>query len=351
MATSYTPLQRDMELPYALQPPLPEAGFQGVGVQGLPGEHLLQHVTSRHLGYALAGTTLLAFLSQGFLLAQGVQVNVVTTVLLAVITYFLGKWSLRGTWPGMLTTAFVGLVLFPTPFFRDVFTPLFMVFMAAALLKGLQQRLRGGNFLRSSGSEVGLATREESLRSTWGVAGGHVARNKAFGTAGQVGAEGEVKVGQALRSLTDRYPFVRVFHGVRFTPGKEGPDIDHVVLVGNKVFFVDAKNWLVSSYTWAAGEVLRQGTSFAGGDVHMDAAMEKWLPLLQGVAPVTSRIALSKEETSSYRYHLDNRGAPRGVALVTLPDLMAELESTAAATPPLVNRRLVYLFAQELNRS
>lgn len=85
-----------------------------------------------------------------------------------------------------------------------------------------------------------LASVAECEIPVWGVAGGNISAASKFGEKAEVGAKGEAIVGAALKTLTEEYPFVRVFNGVKFVPGsQETWDIDHVVLIGNSVYFID----------------------------------------------------------------------------------------------------------------
>jgi hypothetical protein len=184
----------------------------------------------------------------------------------------------------------------------------------------------------------------ESIQPIWGVAGGHIGSNKAFGDMARVGAEGERVFGVALAKLSKEIPHMRVFHGLCFTPGKPGADIDHIVLIGRNVFILDSKNWAQGSYTWSrSGTVLRDGAEFKGGDVHMAAATEMWKKYLPRNVKITSCLVL----TRSNGYQISNSRAGV-VTLTTISDMIQELRHVAMNSEPLVDRRLMQAVAAQL---
>jgi hypothetical protein len=58
----------------------------------------------------------------------------------------------------------------------------------------------------------------------------------------------------------------------------EGGDTDHILIIGSNIYVIDTKNWKKKSrYTIDDdGKILRNGKSFPGGKVHMDAAIKMW---------------------------------------------------------------------------
>lgn len=214
------------------------------------------------------------------------------------------------------------------------------------------------------GSSDTMATLPEVVRPVWGVAGSHVAGNAAFGIKAGIGAEGEQAVGQALESLVQKYPFVRVFHGAQFTPGKDGADMDHILLIGSQVFLIDAKNWSIADYEWILlsardkydgtpfwlGDVHRNGYSFPGGDVAVGASLNKWRTYLGGIAQVQARIVMSKPEIAGNHYTITDRAGIPDYQLKTVNTALAEFDNIAANTKPVVDRRLVRKISQALQK-
>jgi hypothetical protein len=213
----------------------------------------------------------------------------------------------------------------------------------------------GGSQRVTFRGENGLASLSESMASTWGIAGGHVGSNRDFGDMAAIGAQGEAAMGKALDKLSRKYPAVRVFHGLCFTPDKPGADIDHVVLIGHEVFLIDSKNWVYGQYTWTRdGVVLRDGAAFAGGDVHMDAALSKWDAYFRknttSQARLTARISVTKPTYGQNGSYTLINGRDRAITLTDIAGLVEELESVISVQEPLVDRRLVYLIARQLQK-
>lgn len=276
----------------------------------------------------------------------------------AVIVYAFGMWllsmlALRGTIPALIISSFFAFVVFSTQ--PPGITLILIAIFGLSWVKGVKLRFFTTEAERQRGrgrrSKTGLTNREQSLRQVWGVPGAHIAANKQFGELAEVGARGEVEVGKALQKVVDEYPWVRVFHGLNFTPGQRGADVDHAVVIGNEVVLVDAKNWAYADYSWGYnGEVLRDGQQFQGGDVHMESALFKWADHLDAeITGISALVTLAKPPRSQYgKYTLSNGRSPRGLNLTTTDALVRELKSIASSTEPVVDRRLVYKVSREL---
>lgn len=65
--------------------------------------------------------------------------------------------------------------------------------------------------------------------------------HSSFGDAAAAGQAGEIRTAQVLERLLNHYPHARLFHSVRLDSAQW--DIDHVLVLGRLVFFIDAKNW------------------------------------------------------------------------------------------------------------
>lgn len=180
---------------------------------------------------------------------------------------------------------------------------------------------------------------------SFGVPGGHVGANTDFGARAGIGAQGERNVADVLSGVTVAYPFVRVFHGLCFTPGKKGADIDHIVVIGHKVFLIDAKFWKYGEYTFSHGEFLRNGEYFRGGKVHMDAAGKMWWKYLH--RPVRPIIVLAQEDSSKYTVDPDELSfgwlAHGPVPIMTIDDMgkMLMKEAAKASRHPFVDVGLI----------
>lgn len=84
------------------------------------------------------------------------------------------------------------------------------------------------------------------------------------------GVIGEQKTALALESLL-RIPGTRIFHGLRF-PGSRVADIDHAVVNGDRVLFIDSKFWKPGEYRWLDADKLGyvRGRRVDRRDIHMD---------------------------------------------------------------------------------
>lgn len=121
-------------------------------------------------------------------------------------------------------------------------------------------------------------------------------KDKEFGSAGNLhGAMWKfgyhaVMVGEAGEKLSEEMltsllviPGTRIFHGVKF-PGSEKADIDHVIVNGDKVVFVDTKNWKSGDYWWENPSTVRR---YSGGkimdfEIRMPFVLEHYARVFKG---------------------------------------------------------------------
>lgn len=127
---------------------------------------------------------------------------------------------------------------------------------------------------------LGQAVPFESLR-VFGNPGASLQTAYELGEdARNAGIDGEQRVARELERLAAMYPNTYVFHSMKL-PGHTG-DIDHIVVQGRKVMLVDSKNWRSNSTyevyrTDEDGDyILRDGTDFAGGEIHLRRQIEEW---------------------------------------------------------------------------
>lgn len=83
----------------------------------------------------------------------------------------------------------------------------------------------------------------------------------------------------------------------------DGGDTDHVLIIGSEVILVDTKRWKSKrNYTVGdAGQVLRTGKPFPGGNVHMRQAIHMWLDYLHEDASLTGLVLINADETVVFR--------------------------------------------------
>ena len=70
------------------------------------------------------------------------------------------------------------------------------------------------------------------------------------------GSLGEKKMALHLEELL-KIPGTRIFHGLQF-PGSKVADVDHAVINGNKIVFIDSKMWTGGDFSWGAYDVIVQ---------------------------------------------------------------------------------------------
>lgn len=280
-----------------------------------------------------------------------------SVVAYAVAIFLSCAFVLRSTVPSLVVGFF--LLFTMVAFAPDSLKALPFWVMTLSWLAAAWRRFGPGRYLR--GRQRGfvkrftaapVATPEDTLTPVWGVAGRKIAGATQFGAAGEMGAEGERYLGERLNTWARKHPHVRVFHSVRFTPNSlSEADVDHVVLIGSKVFLLDAKYWKLGDYKWVGPETLfRDGDSFTGGEVHMLSAKDLWRAYLPSkyATSVVARIVPTQQARKGRGYTISNDFHPAGVLLVTVEEVIAELEAVATAEPPMVDRRLMALIGKQL---
>lgn len=90
----------------------------------------------------------------------------------------------------------------------------------------------------------------------WGTPG-NVSGGR-FGAGADAGNAGERATAVQLATWFAQVPAARVFHGLRW-PGTEHSDIDHAVLVGNRLAVIDSKNWRTGRYWWDGEKLFFEG--------------------------------------------------------------------------------------------
>lgn len=63
-----------------------------------------------------------------------------------------------------------------------------------------------------------------------------------------LGSAGEKFTATFMQELL-KIPGTRIFHGLQF-PGSENADVDHAIINGDKIVFVDSKLWKAATYKW-----------------------------------------------------------------------------------------------------
>ena len=99
--------------------------------------------------------------------------------------------------------------------------------------------------------------------------------------AGQVktGVAGEQKTAAVLDDFVRSADGAVVFHSVRWNMDGAPYDIDHVVVIGRRVFFLDSKNWSSGNYTMleSGDTVLRDGNPIPNGTIHVQSGADTYI--------------------------------------------------------------------------
>lgn len=103
-----------------------------------------------------------------------------------------------------------------------------------------------------------LSAKEIRKTTTWGQAGQLDDAVDKFGAqAVALGSAGEKFTAEFMQQLL-KIPGTRIFHGLEF-PGSENADVDHAIINGDKIVFVDSKMWKAGNYSWQwDGVILRK---------------------------------------------------------------------------------------------
>ena len=116
--------------------------------------------------------------------------------------------------------------------------------------------------------DIDLDARASATRR-WGtpgrVSGGRFGRNADIGNIGERITE------RHLSTWFGQVPAARVFHGLRW-PGTQNADIDHAVLVGDRLAVIDTKNWKRSRYYWDGSSLFREGEQLPAFRIGIAAA-------------------------------------------------------------------------------
>lgn len=80
-----------------------------------------------------------------------------------------------------------------------------------------------------------------------GCIGGNLAASSTFGGTEVFGIAGERRTAELLETWLGGISRVAILHSLRF-PGSARADIDHVVLIGHRLFVIDSKAWKGGTY-------------------------------------------------------------------------------------------------------
>lgn len=156
---------------------------------------------------------------------------------------------------------------------------------------------------------------------SWGTPGNSVATD-SFGSANApIGRVGDRRVGQRLEQLIEQGS-ARLFHALRF--GESDPvDVNHAVVVGNRVALVEVKVWKPGIYTWQGAQtLLRYDDRFRGGRSDLVEALHRCRRDLGPGIEIQAWIVVTPVgDAEQHTYVLDDSEAPDGVKLCRLDEL------------------------------
>lgn len=173
----------------------------------------------------------------------------------------------------------------------------------------------------------------------------HQIKNPAYEDKGidpvlaQAGLDGEHATSRLLLEWIEDKPNVILVDSVHLksygeeeyneeTGTMDGGDTDHVLIVGNFVIIIDSKNWKSRRrYTINdKGEVLRGGSTFAGGKINTIAASKLWAEALKPFrATVSSIVNISSDKVMVTRDRNWWRQPYRLVTLETLKEFLDDV--------------------------
>lgn len=302
---------------------------------------------------------------------KGFPVPVFFAVLVSVmwVKYFNYNWKNKKLYLGsmvLFSVATLVSILFgknsgPA---APVLTAIFAVICVLAGYWGLVAAKHGGDWrhintfrqivkLRSINRHIRkISSKEMKQNKIWGVAGDLSSATEVFGAqAVALGSTGEKFTAELMEQLL-RIPGTRILHGLRY-PGSENADVDHVIINGDKIVFVDSKLWKAGDYSWQWDGVIlrRNGKEETPIDTTFHYAVTSFHKQMAGVK-IRSNILIHSASGKPVNIDNSNRERVYGDApdtrMVTAQQFLAETgEWFSEGKPGYINKfALKYLYAQ-----
>lgn len=157
----------------------------------------------------------------------------------------------------------------------------------------------------------------------------------------------------ALEDLTERFPHVRVFHGVLSSPGEDAAAIDHAVLIGTDLFLIDSQTCAPGNYQWGQGGlILGNGSPVLGGVAPVSLAIDQWKDhssrVLGVEATIQGRVALVAPDGTPGGHVIDEDGSQSATRLTDIGTLTRELDAQASAARRIVDRYAMSMVIDQL---
>lgn len=102
----------------------------------------------------------------------------------------------------------------------------------------------------------------ERQRAVFGDPGAGLMSGRFDPALAAAGLKGEQLTAALLTELLARFPTARVFHGMCWPAQESDADVDHAVLVGDRLALIDSKLWNVENVTWSDGTAWGDGRRY-----------------------------------------------------------------------------------------
>lgn len=112
----------------------------------------------------------------------------------------------------------------------------------------------------------------------------------------QRGQTGEQIFSAAIAGLTGKFDLTLMFNSLR-VPGMSNADMDHVLVTGDSIMIIDAKNWGAGDYEVVQGNVWKDGQPFDGGSVNIEAFRAALQDHLRHKISVEARVVMIQENS------------------------------------------------------
>lgn len=167
------------------------------------------------------------------------------------------------------------------------------------------------------------ASRRAVNQRVFGTGGGALSSGSSRFSKENVakGVAGERRTALALEALL-RIPGTRIFHGLRF-PGSRVADIDHAVVNGDRVLFIDSKFWKPGEYRWLEADKLGyvRGRRVDRRDIHMDHLQLHPLTA-KAAAEVGCHVVIHPNAEGAIRFTPGGHISPTGIPATDIQDGM-----------------------------
>jgi hypothetical protein len=171
---------------------------------------------------------------------------------------------------------------------------------------------RKWSILKMDRGHMVLSAKDAKEFAIWGQPGELSDAIDKFGQRNvALGAIGEKRTAELLSNLF-LIPGTKVFHGLKF-PGSEDADVDHAVVNGNKIAFIDSKMWAGGHYGWSSNGTIIRDKKYDSLELHTNfpTAVKKLDDTLFHEADSRGWILIHSNDNRQVRTDNSNAGAVR----------------------------------------